>query len=69
MDINPQSTELLLTRLKEIQTQEGSWLQTAKRLGVSSAYLYDVVRGRRAAGPKILTQLKLRLVGFYLDDE
>jgi transposase len=69
MDINPNSKELLEQRLNELYQQELSWPKVAKRLEVSAQYLNDVVNRRRQAGPKILSQLKLRSVVFYMDDE
>jgi len=69
MDINPNSIELLNQRLHELYIEESSWKRVATRLGVSASYLSDIINGHREAGPKILTQLKLRLVGFYLEAE
>ena len=37
----------------------------AARLGVSSAYLCDFIKGNRAAGPKILTALGYEAEPFY----
>ena len=39
--------------------------QAAANLGVSRTYLSDVIAGRRAPGPKILTALGLRRVVTY----
>lgn len=40
--------------------QAGDQRAAALRLGVSPSYLGDVLRGRRAPGPKILEALGLR---------
>jgi hypothetical protein len=66
MDIHPGSQELLIGRLRELYTQEMSWKKVAERLGVSTAYLGDVVHGKRQAGPKILEPLHLKLIGYYI---
>jgi transcriptional regulator with XRE-family HTH domain len=66
MDIHPDSQELLVRKLRELYTQEITWKEVAERIGVSTAYLNDVVRGKRMAGPKILEPLKLKLIGYYI---
>jgi len=44
---------------------EGSQKALAARLEVSETYLSDVLRGRRAAGNKILARYNLRAVTSY----
>lgn len=48
---------------------EGSQKALAAKLDVSETYLSDVLRGRRAAGNKILTRYNLRAVTSYAPAE
>jgi len=49
-------------RLAVLVTEAGSQKTAAKRLGVSLAYFHDVLRGTKAAGPKLLRALGYRRV-------
>ena len=44
----------LVTRLLALVKRAGSQQDAAQRIGVSAAYLSDVLAGKRHAGPKIL---------------
>jgi transcriptional regulator with XRE-family HTH domain len=48
---------------------EGSQKALAAKLDVSQAYLSDVLRGRRAAGNKILSRYNLRAETSYVPTE
>lgn len=52
----------------DVETQ-GSQRALAASLGVSEAYLSDVLRGRRSAGNKILSRYRLRAVTNYVRAE
>ena len=69
MRIHEDSRKLLETRLDEIYRQELSWGKVADRLGVSKAYLSDILNGKRFAGPKVLEPLNLELVGYYIKSD
>jgi hypothetical protein len=43
----------------------GDQQQAAHRLGISPAYLNDVLHGRREPGPKLLGSLGMRRVTMY----
>lgn len=50
-----------LVREELDRIREGrSWRELSKELGISAAYLSDIVRGNRAAGPRVLDQLGLQ---------
>ena len=57
--------EEFLSRIREDVEAEGSQKALAARLEVSETYLSDVLRGRRAAGNKILARYNLRAVTSY----
>jgi len=57
--------EEFLSRIREDVETEGSQKALAARLEVSETYLSDVLRGRRAAGNKILARYNLRAVTSY----
>lgn len=54
-----------LSRIREDVETEGSQKALAAKLEVSETYLSDVLRGRRAAGSKILARYNLRAVTSY----
>ncbi len=54
--------ELLRQRAKRVGSQQA----LAERLGVTPAYLSDVLGGRREPGPKILEALRLRRQAVYV---
>ena len=57
--------EEFLGLIRDDVDAEGSQKALAARLEVSEAYLSDVLRGRRAAGNKILSRYNLRAVTSY----
>jgi transcriptional regulator with XRE-family HTH domain len=57
--------EQFLSLIRDDVEAEGSQKALAARLEVSETYLSDVLRGRRAAGNKILTRYNLRAVTSY----
>jgi predicted transcriptional regulator len=61
--------EGLREMLRSLVTYEGGQSQLAKRLGVSPAYLCDVLASRREPGSKILKGLGCRRVVIYEIDE
>ena len=48
--------------LREVEKAGGSQAEAAKRLGISAAYLHDMLNGRRTPGKKVLRKLKLKRV-------
>lgn len=54
-----------LSRIRDDVEAEGSQKALAAKLEVSETYLSDVLRGRRAAGNKILARYNLRAVTSY----
>lgn len=54
-----------LSRIRDDVETEGSQKALAAKLEVSETYLSDVLRGRRAAGNKILARYNLRAVTSY----
>lgn len=63
------SKEEFLDLLTERIELEGSQKALAQKLDISEAYLSDVLRGRREAGAKILSGLRLRAVTNYIPDK
>jgi transcriptional regulator with XRE-family HTH domain len=59
------SQEEFLGLIRDDVETEGSQKALAARLEVSETYLSDVLRGRRAAGSKILARYHLRAVTSY----
>jgi transcriptional regulator with XRE-family HTH domain len=57
--------EEFLSLIRDDVEAEGSQKALAARLEVSETYLSDVLRGRRAAGNKILARYNLRAVTSY----
>ena len=57
--------EQFLSLMRDDVETAGSQKALAARLQVSETYLSDVLRGRRAAGNKILTRYNLRAVTSY----
>ena len=57
--------EEFLGLIRDDVETEGSQKALAARLEVSETYLSDVLRGRRAAGNKILARYNLRAVTSY----
>ena len=57
--------EDFLSLIRDDVEAEGSQKALAARLEVSETYLSDVLRGRRAAGNKILARYNLRAVTSY----
>jgi transcriptional regulator with XRE-family HTH domain len=58
----------LLKRLVTLVRTRGSQKAAAEALGVSAAYLSDVLRGKREPGPKVLRYFGVRRVTHY-DEE
>jgi len=54
-----------LSLIRDDVETEGSQKALAAKLEVSETYLSDVLRGRRAAGSKILSRYNLRAVTSY----
>lgn len=52
----------VLAVLERRKEKAGSWRALARELGVSAAYMSDVVRGNREPGDSILRPLGLRKV-------
>lgn len=52
----------VIQRVKKEIERVGSLRGLAREWGVTPSYLCDIVNGRRAPGPKILTPLGLRWV-------
>jgi len=61
--------EEFLGLIRDDVETEGSQKALAAKLDVSETYLSDVLRGRRSAGNKILTQYNLRAVTSYAPAE
>jgi hypothetical protein len=57
--------EEFLCLIRDDVETEGSQKALAAKLEVSETYLSDVLRGRRAAGSKILARYHLRAVTSY----
>jgi DNA-binding transcriptional regulator YdaS (Cro superfamily) len=55
--------------IREDADAQGSQKALAAKLEVSEAYLSDVLRGRRAAGTKILSRYNLRAETSYVPTE
>lgn len=54
-----------IEHLKDLSKQEGGQNKLAKKLGISSAHLCDILHGRRQPGEKVLTALGLVKVVSY----
>ncbi len=67
--MKPLSKNEVLALLRARAEKAGSQRALAERLGVTPAYLSDVLQGRREPGPKILAALGLRRVEMYLKAE
>jgi DNA-binding transcriptional regulator YdaS (Cro superfamily) len=61
--------EEFLGLIRDDVETEGSQKALAAKLEVSETYLSDVLRGRRAAGSKILARYNLRAVTSYHSSE
>jgi transcriptional regulator with XRE-family HTH domain len=61
--------EEFLGLIRDDADAEGSQKALAAKLEVSEAYLSDVLRGRRAAGNKILSRYNLRAETSYVPTE
>lgn len=61
--------EEFLSLIRDDVQAEGSQKALAKKMGVSAAYLSDVLGGRRSAGDKILRRYRLRVVTNYVPVE
>jgi len=61
--------EEFLGLIRDDADAEGSQKALAAKLDVSEAYLSDVLRGRRAAGIKILSRYNLRAETSYVPTE
>lgn len=61
----------VINAIHEKKDREGhkTWLDLAKAMGVTAAYMSDLINGRRDPGPKILRQLHFRKVVSYEADE
>ena len=49
----------VMAMLNLVYERLGSWAKVAEEIGVSRAYMSDMVRGNRELGPKILSYLGL----------
>lgn len=58
-----------LSLIREDVKTEGSQKALADKLNISTAYLSDVLGGRRSAGDKILSHYRLRAVTNYVPAE
>lgn len=56
----PASVGEVRTILRAKIEQAGSLRQAAKQLGITAAYLCDIIHGRRAPGPRIAQALGFR---------
>lgn len=59
----------LLQHLRQQVAETGTQKDLAVKLGVSAAYLGDVLMGRKEPGKKLLKSLGLRRESIYLKDE
>ena len=50
---------MILHKLKREAETSGSFAALARRIGISGAYLSDIMSGKRNAGPKVLNYLGL----------
>lgn len=64
--MKPLSKADLVERLRHRAKRAGSQQALAETLGVTPAYLSDVLGGRREPGPKILEALRLRRQVVYV---
>jgi len=55
----------VISQLRAAASQAGSQRAYAETIGVSEAYLSDVLAGRRTPGPKVLTALGLEAVVLF----
>lgn len=61
--------QAVLARLRGDAQRAGSQKALATQIGVSAAYLSDVLNGNRVPGPSILRFYKLRAEPTYVEDE
>ena len=59
----------VMQRIRDLVNTLGSQKKAAKRLGVSAAYLGELLRGTRTPGPKVLGALGLRKETNYVEDK
>jgi len=59
----------LLARIEDDVKAEGSQKAAAAKLDISEQYLGDVLKRRRAPGPKVLNRYGLRAVTNYVKDK
>lgn len=59
----------LLDKIENDVEAEGSQKALAKKLNLSEQYLGDVLKRRRAPGPKVLNSYGLRAVTNYVKDK
>ena len=57
--------EFAINLLREFVRREGSLRKLANVIGISPAYLSDVLRGNRSLGPTLLNYLKLEKIVTY----
>jgi transcriptional regulator with XRE-family HTH domain len=58
-----------IKRLQQLIAEKGTQKEAARYLGISAAYLSDILAGKRTAGPKILNKLGLEPRTVYVSKE
>ena len=63
--LSSMTSSTVLGELRRVIVQQGSQKAAAAHLGVSAAYLSDVLRDRREPGPKLLSALGMKRTVTY----
>ncbi len=63
------NTQAVLARIRRDAEKAGSQKALAAKIGISAAYLCDVLKGNRVPGPSILRFYGLRAEPTYVEDE
>jgi hypothetical protein len=58
----------VILKLQSVVASCGSQQKAARKLGLSQAYLGELLRGTRTPGPKVLAALGLRKQTSYVED-
>ena len=62
------SDKTVMDRVRALVATLGTREKAARRLGVSVAYLGELLRGTRTPGPKVLAALGMRKETSYVED-